>query len=62
MDLSFTDQEYLTIEERKETISNFQKLIEKILSSEQNENDFITAAINKEFSKKLEEKIKEIKI
>jgi hypothetical protein len=37
-------------------------LIEKILSSEQNENDFITAAINKEFSKKLEEKIKEIKI
>ncbi|MBQ9679517.1 MAG: hypothetical protein IJV48_02405 [Ruminococcus sp.] len=60
MDLSFTDKEYLTIEERKETISNFQKLIKTLLSSDQNDNDFITATINKEFSKRIEEKIQEI--
>lgn len=60
MDLRFTDKEYMTIEERIETINNFKKLIETICNSEQNESDYITSAINKEFSKNIIEMIKRI--
>lgn len=61
LDISFCDNHYLNNDEVKETVKNLTELKNRIENCNQNKNDYITAAINKSFCNKINNKITEIK-
>lgn len=60
LDISFSDKNYLNDNEIQETIKNLNELKARVESSIQNENDYITAIINKSFSDKIVTMVAEI--
>lgn len=61
LDISFCDNHYLNNDEVKETVKNLTELKNRIENCYQNKKDYITAAINKSFGNKINNKVTEIK-
>ena len=61
LDISFCDNHYLNNDEVKETVKNLTELKNRIENCYQTKKDYITAAINKSFGNKINNKVTEIK-
>lgn len=61
LNLDYSDTKYTNADERQETVQNFMKLKADILKDEQNDVDYMTSAINRNFAKHIEELIGKVK-
>lgn len=60
LSLSFSDEQYSLVEERKETVNNFKALQKMLSEDKENESDYVIKSLNKFFITKLDEKIHQV--